>query len=73
MVVLIQNEDPGHLNNSNWKYWGAPIKQGANGPGPPALHNTTRKFQKNVVPVWKITNFGRQATLFNGPSMETIK
>jgi hypothetical protein len=49
------------------------IKQGANGPGSPNLHNATRKFQKtNVAQVWKITNFDRQPALFNGASMEAI-
>jgi hypothetical protein len=52
--------------------WNAPIKQGGNGPGPPNLHNATRKFQKNVAQVWKITNFDRQAALFNGVSMVAI-
>jgi hypothetical protein len=35
-------------------------------------HNATRKFQKNVGQVWKITNFDRQPALFNGASMEAI-
>jgi hypothetical protein len=39
-------------------------------PGPPALHDATRKFQKNIVQVWKITNFDRHAALFNGASKE---
>ena len=43
-------------------------------PGPPNLHNATRKIQKNVAPVlvWKITNFDRQPALFDGASMEAI-
>jgi hypothetical protein len=36
-----------------------PIKHGKNGPGPPNLHDATRKFQKNVGQVWKITIFDR--------------
>jgi hypothetical protein len=32
----------------------------------------TRKFQKNVGQVWKITNFDRQPAIFNGASMEAI-
>ena len=51
---------------------GTPIKQGANGLGPPAVHNTTRKNQKNVGQVWKITSFDRQTTLFDGATMEEI-
>jgi hypothetical protein len=29
-------------------------------------------FEKNVGQVWKITNFDRQAALFNGASMEAV-
>ena len=50
-----------------------PIKQNANGAGPPNLHYATRKFQKKIVgQAWKITNFDRQAALFDGDSMEAI-
>jgi hypothetical protein len=70
MVVITQNLDPGHLNNLIKKYCGKPpIKQGANGPGPRALHNATRKFQKNVVEVSNIIIFGL-AALSNDASME---
>jgi hypothetical protein len=48
------------------------MKQGGNGPRQPNLRNATRKFQKNVAQVWKITNFDRQPALFNGASMKTI-
>ena len=51
---------------------GPPIKQGANEPGPPNLHNAKRNFQKNVAPDCKITNFDQQPQLFNGASMEAI-
>jgi hypothetical protein len=40
------------------------------------LQNATRKFQKKVVQVWKITIFDRQTVrqtaLFNGASMGAI-
>jgi hypothetical protein len=49
-----------------------PIKHGENGPRPPNLQNATRKFQKKVVQVWKITIFDRQTALFNGASMRAI-
>jgi hypothetical protein len=49
------------------------IKQGGNAPGTPHLQNATRKFQKKVVQVFKITNFDRQPALFNGASMGAIK
>ena len=50
-----------------------PIKQNANGAGPPNLHYAIRKFQKKKVgQAWKITNFDRQAALFDGDSMEAI-
>jgi hypothetical protein len=49
-----------------------PIKQGANGPGPAALHNPSRKFQKQVPQLWKIMNFDRQNALLNGASIEAI-
>jgi hypothetical protein len=53
--------------------WAAPIEQGTNEPGPPNLHNVTRKFQKKqIVQVWEITNFDRQAALLNGASMEAV-
>jgi hypothetical protein len=29
-------------------------------------------FKKNVAQVWKVTNFDRQAALFNGASMVAI-
>jgi hypothetical protein len=45
------------------------IKQGGNGPSLPNPQNATRKFQKNVAQVWKITNFDSQPALFNGASM----
>ena len=48
------------------------IKQGANGPGPAALHNPSRKFQKQVPQLWKIMNFDRQNALLNGASIEAI-
>jgi hypothetical protein len=54
----------GLLNNStNQKYCG---------PGSPNLHNPTRKIQKNVGQVWKITNFDPQTALFDNASMEVI-
>jgi hypothetical protein len=49
-----------------------PIKHGANGPRSPNLQNATRKFQKNVAQVWKITIFDRQPALFNGASMGAL-
>jgi hypothetical protein len=49
-----------------------PIKQGGNGRGTQNLHNATRKIQKKVVHVRKITNFDRQGALFNGASMGAI-
>jgi hypothetical protein len=49
-----------------------PIKQGGNGPRPQNLQNATRKFQKKIVQVWKITMFDRQTALFNGASMGAI-
>jgi hypothetical protein len=53
--------------NSSRSIVGPPVKQGGNGPGPPALHLIIiRKFQNDIVQVWKITNFDRQAALFNG-------
>jgi hypothetical protein len=50
------------------------IKQGANGPGPPDLHNATRKFQTNKKSMASIENhkFYRQPALFDGASMEAI-
>ena len=62
----------GLLNNSTKKYCGTPIKHGGNGPRPPNLQNATRKLQKKVVQVWKITIFDRKTALFNGASMGAI-
>ena len=36
------------------------------------LIDAARKFQKKVVQYWQITNFDRQAAIFNGASMEAI-
>jgi hypothetical protein len=47
--------------------------ENGNGPRPPNLHNATRKNQKNIAKVRNITNFDRQAALFNGASMVAIK
>ena len=58
--------------NSSRSIVGPPVKQGGNGPGPPALHLIIRKFQNDIVQVWKITNFDRQTALFNGASMGEI-
>jgi hypothetical protein len=61
------------LNNSTKKYCGIPYgEQGENGQRPPNPQNATRKFQKNVVQVWKITNYDRQTALFNGASMGAV-
>jgi hypothetical protein len=63
------------LNISKRSIGVPPIKQNANGAGPPNLHYATRKFQKkNLGQAWNITNFDRQATLFDGEgdSMEAI-
>jgi hypothetical protein len=61
------------LNNSTKEVSGYhPTKPGGNGPRTPNLHNATRKFQKNAAQVSKITNFDRQAALFNGASMVAI-
>jgi hypothetical protein len=61
------------LNNFAWTFSGGPhIKYLGNGPEPTNLHNATKTIQKNVVQLWKITNFDRQPGLFNGASMEAI-
>jgi hypothetical protein len=39
---------------------------------PPNLQNATRKFQKKVAQVYKITNFDRHGALFYGASMGAI-
>jgi hypothetical protein len=52
--------------------WNPSIKQGGNAPRPPNLKNATRKFQKKVVQVWKITHFDLQTALFNGASIGAI-
>jgi hypothetical protein len=60
------------LNNLQGNIVVPRIKRGGNGTRPPNLENATRKFQKNVAQVWKITIFDRQTALFNGVSTEAI-
>jgi hypothetical protein len=72
MVVIIQNSDPGSRIILQRNIVGPPYQKGGNGPILPNLQNATRKFQKKIVQVWKITIFDRQTALFNGASMGAI-
>jgi hypothetical protein len=72
MVVIIQNSDPGLLNNFTKKYRSSPYQTGWKWTRIAESTERNKKISKKVAQVWKITIFDRQTALFNGASMGAI-
>ena len=67
MVVIIQNEHPGRLNNFTKKYCDTPYQTGLK------WTRTAKPTQRNKkISKKSCTSFERQTALFNGASVEAI-
>jgi hypothetical protein len=73
MVVITQNPDPGSRIISPISIGVPPYQTGWKWTKNPKSAQRSKKIsQKEVVQVWKLTNFDRQAALFNGAFVEAI-
>jgi hypothetical protein len=62
----------GLLNNSTNKYWGTHYQTWWKWTKNPKSTPRNKKILKKCLQVWKITNFDRQAALFNGAPMGAV-